>query len=257
MPVSLEPILPHLPAFMLVLFRLSGIFFFAPALGSTAIPVRVKALLALVLAFCIYPIIPPQVPLQLSLMTLPAAIGSELLIGLIIGYGASLPLVALQMGGLLMGQQLGLGLARVYNPEFNEETEIIGQFLFLTALTIFLLLDGHHAMLSALIGSFQTVPLGGYMPDGNILLLITGLLTAMLELAIRVAAPLLTLVFLESITINFIARTVPQINILSLGFPLRIMAGLVLTIAIVAGMSDAFQLSMRQTMSALLRVFNP
>jgi flagellar biosynthetic protein FliR len=257
MPVSLEPILPHLPAFMLVLFRLSGIFLFAPALGSTAIPVRVKVLLALVLAFCIYPVIPPQAPLGLSLMTLPAVIGSELLIGLIIGYGASLPLVALQMGGLLMGQQLGLGLARVYNPEFNEETEVIGQFLFLTALTIFLLLNGHHAMLSALIGSFQTVPLGGYMPDGNILLLITGLLTSMLELAIRVAAPLLTLVFLESVAMGFIARTVPQINILSLGFPLRIMAGLILTIAIVAGMSDAFQLSMRQTMNALFHVFNP
>ncbi len=257
MPVSLEPILPHVPAFMLVLFRLSGIFFFAPALASSVIPVRVKVLLALVLTFCIYPIIPPQLPLELSLMTLSAAIGSELLIGLIIGYGASLPLVALQMGGLLMGQQLGLGLARVYNPEFNEETEIIGQFLFLTALTIFLLLDGHHAMLAALIGSFQTVPLGGYVPDGNILLLITGLLTSMLELAIRVAAPLLTLVFLESVAMGFIARTVPQINILSLGFPLRIMAGLLLTIAIVAGMSDAFQVSLRQTMNALLHVFSP
>jgi flagellar biosynthetic protein FliR len=255
MPDSIVPILPHLPAFVMVLFRITGIFFFAPIFGSNVIPVRLKVLLALVLAICVYPIIPPQVPMELSLMTLWAAVGSELLIGLIIGYGASIPLIALQMGGLLMGQQLGLGLARVYNPDFNEETEILGQFLFLMALTVFLILDGHHAILAALVGSFQKVPLGGYIPDGDLLMLVTGLLKAMFELAIRVSAPLLTLVFLETVAMGFLARTVPQINLLSLGFPIRIIVGFLIVVAIIATMNDALIAMIRQTMNNLLRIF--
>lgn len=255
MPVSLEPILPHLPAFVLVLFRLSGIFIFAPMFSSSIIPMKVKILLALVLSFCVYPLIPPQVPLELSLMTMTAAITSELLIGLVLGYGASLPLFALQLGGMLMGQQLGLGLAQVFNPDFEEQTDVVGQLFFLTALTLFLILDGHHIVLATLIRSFQHVPLGGYMIDMNLLAVVSGLLTAMLELGIRVAAPLLTLVFLETVAMGFVARTVPQLNILSLGFPLRIIIGFGLCIVLVAAMNEELTQSIRMTLTALLRLF--
>ena len=255
MPSSLESILPHVPAFVLVLFRLSGIFLFAPLFGSNLIPMRVKVLLALVLSFCVYPLIPPQIPLELSLMTIAGAITSELLIGLLIGYGASLPLIALQLAGMLMGQQLGLGLARIFNPDLDDETEVLGQFFYLVALTIFLLLDGHHILLATLIRSFDHVPLGGYMADLAVLQVLTGLLTSMLELGIRVAAPLLTLVFLETVAMGFVARTVPQLNILSLGFPLRIILGFFMCIGLVAVMHDEFAASLRHALTAMMRVF--
>ncbi len=256
MSTGLEQLLPHIPAFLLVLFRLTGIFIFGPVFGSSVIPMRAKVLLALVLAFCIYPVIPPQVPVQLSLMTLAVAVGTELLIGLVIGYGASLPLVAMQIGGLMMGHQLGLGLAQVFNPEFNEQTEIMSQLLFFLALVAFLLLGGHHAMLVALVHSFESVPLGGYRMDGSVLDLVVGLLTATFELGIRVAAPLLCLVFLETIAMGFVARTVPQLNILSLGFPLRILLGFLLVAGIVATMFDAVSEAIFQMMRNVIALFS-
>jgi len=256
MSTGLEQLLPHIPAFLLVLFRLTGIFIFGPVFGSSVIPMRAKVLLALVLAFCIYPVIPPQVPVQLSLMTLAVAVGTELLIGLVIGYGASLPLVAMQIGGLMMGHQLGLGLAQVFNPEFNEQTEIMSQLLFFLALVAFLLLGGHHAMLVALVHSFESVPLGGYRVDGSVLDLVVGLLTATFELGIRVAAPLLCLVFLETIAMGFVARTVPQLNILSLGFPLRILLGFLLVAGIVATMFDAVSNAIYQMMRNVIALFS-
>lgn len=255
MPDSLQPILPHIPAFLLVMFRLTGLFLFAPLFGSSAIPVRVKVLLALALAVCVYPMVPPQAPVGLSMVTLGVAVGSELLIGAAIGYGASLPLIALQMGGMVMGQQLGLGLAQVFNPDFNEQTDVLGQFFYLLAVTIFLLLNGHHALLAVLIGSFEAVPLGGFLPGESVLQLMVGLLGAMYELAIRVAAPLLCIVFLESIAMGFVARTVPQLNILSLGFPLRILIGLLLILVVLAAMNDALADAIRQSMRAMDRVF--
>jgi flagellar biosynthetic protein FliR len=252
---GLLQITPHVPAFMLVFFRMTGIFIFAPMFGSSVLPMRAKVLLALVLAFCVYPIVPPQVPVTLSLGTIAFAVGSEILIGLIIGYGASLPLVAMQIGGQTMGHQLGLGLAQVFNPEFDEQTEVLSQFLFISSLAVFLLLDGHHAMLGALVHSYQSVPLGGYVPDGSLIMLITGMLGSAYELGLRVAAPLLCIIFLETIAMGFIARTVPQLNILSLGFPLRIIVGMFLLVGLAATMFTAFGDHMREMMGALMQMF--
>ncbi|MBI1369528.1 MAG: flagellar biosynthetic protein FliR [Planctomycetes bacterium] len=255
MPVSLVPILPHIPVFLLVVFRLAGIFMFAPMFGSDIIPVKVKALLALVLGFCVYPLIPPQAPVHLTMMSMVVSIGSEMLIGLVIGYGASLPLVAMQLGGLIMGQQLGLGFAQVLNPDFGEDTDVLGQTLFVTALTVFIVLNGHHILLSTLVHSFSTVPIGAYMPGSSVLHVITGLLASMFELGVRVAAPLLCLVFLETIAMGFIARTVPQLNILSLGFPLRIIIGMMLVIALIGPIYESLIVSMRHALGLVYQLF--
>jgi flagellar biosynthesis protein FliR len=64
--------------------------------------------------------------------------------------------------------------------------------------------------------------------DGELIGLATGLLLAAFDLALRVAAPVLALVFLESLAMGFVAKTVPQLNILSLGFPIRILAGILI-----------------------------
>jgi flagellar biosynthetic protein FliR len=252
---GLALIYAHVPAFLLVLFRLGGIFIFGPVFGSQVIPIRVKVLIALVLAVCIYPIVPPQVPVELSLPTLGVAVGTEMLIGLIIGYGASLPLIAMQVGGQMMGHQLGLGLAHVFSPDFNEQTEVMSQFLFLMALAAFLVLGGHHAMISALVGSFHAVPLGGYLPDAALLELVTGLLQSMFELGLRVAAPLLCLVFLETVAMGFVARTVPQMNILSLGFPVRIIVGFFVLVATIAAMWTEASQGIVRMMRAVAQLF--
>ena len=88
---------------------------------------------------------------------------------------------------------------------------------------------GLESLFLAVLNSFEHVPLpalSSFGPDLGMVSLIVGLLTAAFELALRVAAPLLALIFLQTIAMGYIAKTVPQVNILSLGFPIRIMAGL-------------------------------
>jgi len=252
---NLTHLLPHVPAFLLVMFRLMGLFMFGPVFGANVVPRRVKVMLALVLAFCIYPIIPPQAPVGLTLGNLAVAAGGEMLIGAIIGYLASLPLVAMQLAGVLIGHQLGLGLAQVFNPEFNEQTEVFSQFLFLAGLAAFLILDGHHAMIHALVVSFDNVPLGGYLPDASVVQAVVALLTAGFVLAVQVAAPLLAVIFLETLALGFVARTVPQLNILSLGFPLRIIVGFFMMAIITTLMFDALHAVMRDTFRQMIHLF--
>lgn len=223
-------LLVHLPAALLVIFRIGGLMLFAPVFGSNIIPVRIRILLAFVLGVALYPVlhsvgaVSPE-GLSLDLVSLAPLVAIEVLVGVTIGLIASLPLVAMQMGGLLMGQQMGLGFAMLYNPAMGDDGDVVGQLFFFLALAGFLIVSGHEAIVTAVLHSFGHVPLGAFVFDAGTLTLITGLLLSSFEVALRVAAPVIAIIFLQSIAMGFVSRTVPQLNILSLGFPLRILVG--------------------------------
>lgn len=276
MPVALEPFLKHVPAFMLVLFRITGIFVLAPVLGGRTLPMRVKVLLAFGLALCVYPAFAPVAGLSapgtpvheaaadvlsrgtdLSPWALPGLIAMELLIGFVIGFGATLPLIGFQMSGRIIDQQMGLGIGEFFNPELNDSTGVLGQFFFITAITLFMMMDGHRILLMVLVGSFDAVPLGGFRADASLLNMALGLMLIMLELAMRVAGPILCLIFLETMAMGFIARTVPQLNILSIGFPLRILIGLALLVGCFAIGAEAFMDTLTVTFNRITQFFAP
>ena len=230
-------ILDHAPTAMLVIFRIGGLMIFGPLLSSVIIPMRVKLFLSLILGLAVYPTVSRQVPVDLpvvlDLWSLAPLLFTELLIGAAIGFMATLPLMSVQVGGLIIGQQMGLGFARLFNPAAGVDENIIGQTLFLMTMAGFVMIGGLESLLLAVLNSFEHVPppaLGAITADLSMLSLIVGLLAAAFELALRVAAPLLALIFLQTVAMGFIAKTIPQINILSFGFPLRILGGLVIIV---------------------------
>ena len=143
-----------------------------------------------------------------------------------VGFIALMPMMAMQTGGLVMAQQMGLGFARFYNPAMGDEADVLENTLFLLALVTFIGLGGIDWMMLAVLNSYEYIAVGALVPDQGIAVMLGGLVMAALEVGMRVAAPLLALVFLETVAIGFISKTVPQLNILSLGFPLRILLGL-------------------------------
>ena len=262
------PLVAHLPGWALVLFRITGLFFFAPVFGSRAVPAKVKAMLALGLSFCVYPLLlgpghaasahfTAMLGHGLSLWTLIGTVAAELMVGLVIGYGATMPLLGMQLGGRVIDQQLGLGLAGVLNPEFDEQTGVISEFFFILALTIFLILGGHRLVIGCMVGSFERIPPGGFVTDADTVGLVLGLVVTIFDLSLRVAAPVLCLIFLETIAMGFIARTVPQMNILSIGFALRIVMGTTMLIGAVSVTTAVYTDSLGATLSQLRRFFVP
>ena len=265
------PLLDHLPAWVMVLTRLSGIFLLAPVLGSSTIPRLVKVMLVLGLSLCVYPMLwgtPGMAAAaglgsltrgELSLWELGSAAGLELLVGFAIGYCASLPLIGLQIGGHVIDQQMGISAGGVFNPELDAEAGVAGQLLFMMGLAIFVLMGGHHVMLTTLVGSFERIPIAGFADAGPgldaLVSLVIGLLTMAFEVALRVAAPLLCIVFLESVAMGFIARTVPQMNILSVGFIVRILGGLVLLIVGIHTAAVVFRGALTEMLQLLTAFF--
>lgn len=234
---NIQPLLDHVIPWMLVMFRIAGVFFMAPILTSVQIPRLYKALLVIMLSAAIYPIVRPSLvgPIRVDVWGLIPLIVSESLIGLAMGTIASIPLMSLEMSGVLMGQSMGLGLARVYNPEADFDADIIGQFLYYIGAGIFTALGGLELLMGGIIESFARVPLGGFATSRAPLELLTGTLSSGFELAIRVAAPVTGIVLLLIIVFGVVGKTMPQINIMSVGFAIKIIAGIaMLTLALYA-----------------------
>ena len=238
-------LLDHVPSALLVIFRIGGLTIYGPVIGSSIIPGRVKVMLAVMLGLAVYPVLTTQeignAGWEMNLWSLGPAIALELLVGMVIGFLASLPLLTVQFGGLMMGHQMGLGFAKFFNPAMEDSADIVGQMLFFMALAGFLLLGGHEMMVLAVLNSFHHIPLATNVADGSLLTMLTGMLTASYEVALRVSAPLLTLIFLETVAMGFLSKTVPQLNILSLGFPMRILVGLAIVALVVTVIDEVFR----------------
>ena len=240
----IELMLPHVAPFMLVLARLGGLFVFTPILSSPTMPVRAKALLLVILTVATYATIPgeQQVPVALDVFSLGVAVFGEMLIGVVIGLVAMVPVVSAQMGGLVIGQQMGIAIANIYDPSVESESTIVGQMLLYAAMAAYVALGGLEVTLGSLVATFGHVPVGGawaVMHAGGGVAsagdVFVGMLASGFGLAMRIAAPVLAILFLETAAMAFVMKTMPQLNILSVGFAIKIVAGFVaLTISLAA-----------------------
>jgi flagellar biosynthetic protein FliR len=214
------------PTFALVLFRLTGLMLVAPIFGSTVIPVRVRAALTGALAVLIFPLVRGDAPVDLSLSEAVVAGIMEGMIGLSIGLGVVLVLLGAEIAGLMVAQQGGLGLSQVYDPTSGDNSNIVSQIFRMVLVMVFLVVGGHRAMFQALLDTYRVIPLGTYSFDASIVTMLIELLSAAFILAIRMGGPTLIALFLAQMALGFLSRTMPQLNILTVGFPVRLMVAL-------------------------------
>lgn len=250
------PVIPveHVAPFLCTLSRMAGLFIFAPIIGSRLIPARVRALLALTMTAAVYPFAPTHAePIRLDLVSLAPVMATETLIGLSIGLIAALPIICVQMGGQLMSQQMGLHTGDLFNPAIELGGDIVGQILMYLALAAFVSMDGLEAMHASLVATFERVPIGGFRPEQTPLDLFVALVVSGTELAFRVAAPVTALMLLESLAMGFLMKTSPQFNILSFGFPVKILLGVMALLASLAFIATAISIDVEHTIVSIMR----
>lgn len=225
---SFEALARHAIPFALVLCRLAGTFLFAPLLTSVLIPARYKALLIAMTSAAVYPmtIDVMRIPESMDLFGLVAMLVSESMIGFVVGAIASVPLLSLEMSGVLAGQQMGFGLARTYNPEADIDTDLLGQLLYYLAMGTFIAAGGIEAILGCVLDSFAAIPIGSFSPGAAPLDGLVAAIGSGFQLAIRVSAPVTGIVLLMVLLMGVIGKTMPQINIMTIGFTIKIIAGL-------------------------------
>jgi flagellar biosynthetic protein FliR len=153
----------------------------------------------------------------------------ELSFGFVLGLGMSIVFSGLQLAGELIDQQTGIGLSGVFNPGFDMDSGVSGQVLYLLGMMVFLTMPpmpGHLLVVSALLDTFQAIPIGEAWVTPSAVDLISDLVHQSLVLGIQVAAPVLVAMSFTALTMGFLSHTVPQINVLNLGFPIRALINL-------------------------------
>ena len=158
-------------------------------------------------------------------------VAGEFALGFVLGLGVITILSGLQLAGQIIDQQAGLALAEVFNPGFDTNTSISGTFLFLFGITVFLIIEpvnGHLMMVATLVETFQTFPVGEAYISSSAVELLRDLVHQSMVLAVQIAAPLLAAMSLVALAMGFLGHTVPQINVLVIGFPIRVMTNLLI-----------------------------
>ncbi len=226
MHLPMVDILLALPAYVLVLSRITGLMLMAPIYGSNVIPKRIRGGLAVMVAALVFPFVREQAPSEITLSMAIVGGAGEMMIGAIIGLSLSILIMAAEVAGMIVGRQAGLALANVFDPTQNQRVSIMGQVYSISLTTVFLLAGGHRATMAALLDTFDVIPLLSFRLDETFVLLLVEALAATFILGIRLAGPVLIALFMLGTALAFLSRTMPQLNIMTVGFTLRLLAAL-------------------------------
>lgn len=208
--------------FVLVLARLSPLVMVLPVIGSRSAPVRVRGLVAVAMAMLLTPLSRgDRLPPIESLIDLGVLVGGELLVGMSFGLAALILLAALHVTGQLAGQMSGMQLADVFDPGFDTTVPVFTQFLDLIAMAVFVLVGGHRQVIGALLDTFRWMPPGEAFLSSRVPVALVEILTQSFVVGIRAGAPLMISLLLAALLLGVISRTLPQLNLLALGFPIN------------------------------------
>ena len=243
---DLTPLYPLLFPFLLVLFRVLGLFVFVPVFSNTAIPMNIKVLLALAIAFCVWNVVPHMTKTPDTLIGLTVAVIGEMSVGLLIGMLVAAVFAGVQLGAHLVSQQMGLGLANVYDPSFEDQSTVIEQVAFWIALVAFFSMGGHREILNAVVYSYRAIPMGNSGISSDMMLAaVCGSMDTAMHAAMRVAMPALVAFFIATLTAGLMSRAMPQMNMMTIGVHINLLVGFFMVMSGMVGWAMVSKASFR------------
>ena len=224
--IPLRPVL----IFLVVLARVGGLVTFAPFWSNQAATARVRAVLAMVLALALTPVVAPRLATPPSdLVGLAVVIVGEMAIGFVFGFIGRVVFTALDVAAQVLGLQMGLSLASTIDPSTRAQTTAIGTLAQMFGLMVLMGADGHHWLLAATVKSFQTVAPGGFTFTPALAQLALRMSADALAVGVALAAPAVIVLLAVEFMMAIAGRAAPQLQVMVLGFPIKIITGIWLT----------------------------
>ncbi|MBW6488565.1 flagellar biosynthetic protein FliR [Sulfurimonas sp.] len=220
----------YIVGFILLFFRFGALFMAVPIFSHNSIPASTKAAMAFFFTIVFYPSMPP-LDIPITTPSIILAILSELLFGLAIGTILQLAFNAITFAGGQISFMMGFSLASAIDPQSGISMPIISQFLSLMALMMLFAVDLHHWMLLFIDGSLQNIPLGGFIMSENLFNYIIKATSNMFLVGFMIAFPIIALSWLADVIFGMLMKTMPQFNLLVIGFPIKIMVSFAVLIA--------------------------
>ncbi len=233
--MSADTLLPWMLSVMLLTVRLSVAVALSPALSSYGVPAVVRVALTLALALLIFADRAP-VPAASAWVSNPALlivpVLAEVFIGALLGLTVHLVLAAFAVAGRLLDVQIGFAIGSVFDPVTRTSSNVLGSLVSLIGVTLFMVSGAHLTLAQLISGSIDALPLGDMPALGDPLrpLLAAG---SMFVVALALTAPVAVALLLTDLAVGVASRNMPQVNVLALAIPAKVIVGyLVLAFAV-------------------------
>ena len=240
--------------FLLLFFRFAGLFIMVPVFSHMSIPMTVKTSMAFIFTVLFFSNMPPLL-LEVTTVNVVLAILSEFLLGFTVGLMLQLAMHIMTFAGIQISFIMGFSMASVMDPQSGISMPIISNILALLSLMVFLALNGHHVVLLFINESLQEVALGGFMINSQIFDYMLRATTNMFVVGFMIAFPIIALSLLADIIFGMLMKTMPQFNLLVIGFPIKIMVAFVVIIATLTTFMGIFRAEMFEALNSLNIVF--
>jgi len=233
------------PLFLLIFCRVTAFFVISPIFSYRSVPTIFKIGLGFFISFIIFTVqgdIHPLVVVDVSYILL---VIREVLIGIMIGYIVLVFFSVMHTVGGIIDLQIGFAMANVLDPQTGVSVSLTGNFKYLLLMTCFLMMNGHHFLITGLMDSFKYMPLDNNwfakMADGSLAQLIVEAFAHSMMLGIQIATPFMVALFLTDLGLGFLAKTAPQFNVFVIGFAIKIFVGLIMLFVLLPGMGVVFE----------------
>jgi len=227
--------------FFLLFARMGGLLAFFPFYSHMAIPVTVKTSLSLYLVFVFFPVVQMNGIDALSAGNIVMMVMAEFGLGFIAGLALNLIFGALGLAGMQVSMVMGFSMATVMDPTTQTNSPIISQMFTMMAVLTLLAFDGHHLILLFLSESINHIELGSFYPQDFMWEYLSKGFTHMFVMGFIIAFPIIALSILADVIFGMLMKTMPQFNLLVVGFPIKIFLSVMVLVAILGSMMGIFK----------------
>ncbi len=213
----------YLSAMTLALVRVSGVMVFAPFFSASALPTRAKAVFALAVAWLLAPLV-ASLPRAQAAISFPAIVG-ELGVGLVYGLVLALLNEMLIFAGQIVGVQLSFSLVNLMDPGTSIQTPLMSELFQMMGTLVVIAAGLDRILLSSLVRSFRTVPLGTFALSQPAALTVVREAGGIFLAAVELAAPVLAATMLVEVAVALMSRLSPQLPVTMLTVPMKTIVG--------------------------------
>lgn len=207
--------------------RVLALFTSAPVFSSRAFPVRARIGLALFVAVAAQPFLGTQPTISITGPDALGAVFQQVAVGLAIGFVVRVVFAAVELGGEVIGFQMGLSFASFFDPSMNAQSSAVARFFGQMATFMFVVMNGHLLLLMAVLKSFSAFPVDQNFLHALASMKILDLGVDLFASGLWIALPLVGMLMFANMALGIVSRVAPQMNIYAIGFPITLTVGLV------------------------------
>ena len=232
--------------------RVLALFGVVPVIGQRTVPMRVRVALSFLIALAVQPSLPPMPVVPLDSAQALMLVLQQVLIGVSMAFAVRIVFAAVEFAGELGGLQMGLNFAGFFDPATGGRTTAMSNFYGVAVSWLFIVINGHLLLISAVVQSFHAFPVGA-QPFDFLRATRPELWGAeIFSLGLWIALPLIAMLLFTNLVLGVIARVAQQMNIFAIGFPITLSVGLVGVLLTLPLMQQPFTAALEQMLSMFL-----